>query len=314
VDVKVDVGRRRRRRRRRRRSRRRRRRRRCRISTARDEPHCQGDRHHAVAAIKDVRGTGGTHRRTRSGARRAAPVQRRAARSVEAGQAEIEDLRTKLGMSSLNSSLPPSRDDAAAKGKRRDKAKSARHARRREKESRRKNRSNCTLLPPDKVTSSQESYPTHCGDCGTPLRARHRLAEPERTQKYDLDDDHRLLVHEIRIYSGACPCCHATTKGPRPPEANTTKVGLLLLVRFHLSRRDVMAFLSEIRGVSLSLGLLSKIEKQCTKQLAEPYQEALEATQSAPALACRRDELVVRWNPRMAMDCHHWVRRPLSHR
>jgi transposase len=232
-----------------------------------------------------------------------------------------EDLRTKLGMSSLNSSLPPSRNDAAAKGKRRDKAKSAKHARRRETESRRKNRSNCTLLPPDKVTSSQESYPTHCGDCGTPLRARHRLAEPERIQKYDLDDDHRLLVHEIRIYSGACPCCHATTKGPRPPEANTTKVGpvlrafiLLLLVRFHLSRRDVIAFLSEIRGVSLSLGLLSKIEKQCTKQLEEPYQEALEATQSAPALACRRDELVVRWNPRMAMDCHHWVRRPLSHR
>jgi hypothetical protein len=76
----------------------------------------------------------------------------------------------------------------------------------------------------------------------------------------------------------------------------------------------VIAFLSEIRGVSLSLGLLSKIEKQCTKQLEEPYQEALEATQSAPALACRRDQLVVRWHPRMAMDRHHWVRRPLSHR
>jgi transposase len=105
--------------------------------------------------------------------------------ALKRAQAELEDLRTKLGMNSLNSSLPPSRDDAAAKGKRRDKAKSAKHARRREKESRRKNRSNCTLLP-DKVTSSQESYPTHCGDCGTPLRARHRLAEPERTQKYDL--------------------------------------------------------------------------------------------------------------------------------
>jgi hypothetical protein len=47
-------------------------------------------------------------------------------------------------------------------------------------------------------------------------------------------------------------------------------------------RRD-KAKSAKIRGVSLSLGLLSKIEKQCTKQLEEPYQEALEATQSAPA-------------------------------
>jgi transposase len=46
----------------------------------------------------------------------------------------------------------------------------------------------------------------------------------------------------------------------------------------------VIAFLSEIRGVSISLGLLSKIEKQCTKQLEEPYQEALETTQSAPVV------------------------------
>jgi transposase len=174
-----------------------------------------------------------------------------------------EELRRKLGMNSLNSSLPPSRDDAEAKGKRREKAKSAKQARRREKASRRRNRSNCTLLPPDKVTSSQTSYPTHCDECGKRRYACHRLAGPERIQNYDLDDDHRLLVHEIQIYSGKCPYCHAVTKGLRPPEANTTKVGpllrafiVLLLVRFHLSRRDVIAFLSEIRGVSISLGLL----------------------------------------------------------
>ena len=212
-------------------------------------------------------------------------------RALKQAQTEAEELRRKLGMNSLNSSLPPSRDDAEAKGKRREKAKSAKHARRREKESRRRNRSNCTLLPPDKVTSSQASYPTRCDECGRRLYACHRLAEPERIQKYDLDDDHRLLVHEVQIYSAKCPCCHAVTKGPRPPEANTTKVGpvlrafiVLLLVRFHLSRRDVIAFLSEIRGVSISLGLLSKIEKQCTKQLEEPYQEALETTQSAPVV------------------------------
>jgi hypothetical protein len=55
---------------------------------------------------------------------------------LKQAQAEVEDLRTKLGMNSLNRWLPTSRDDVAAKSNRRDKAKSAKHARRREKKSR----------------------------------------------------------------------------------------------------------------------------------------------------------------------------------
>jgi transposase len=207
-------------------------------------------------------------------------------------RAENDELRTKLGMNSLNSSMPPSRDDNEARGKRRDKAKSAKHARRHRKEARRKSQSQCSkLLPAGELTSWEESRPTKCGDCETGLRPCHLLAEPERIQKYDFDDDHRRLVHEIRIFSAQCPCCQAITKGPRPAAANTTKVGpvlraflLLLIARFRLSRRDVIAFLVEIYGIHLSLGLLSKIEKQATKQLEEPYQEAARATQSAPVV------------------------------
>jgi transposase len=211
---------------------------------------------------------------------------------LERLRAENEELSTKLGMNSLNSSMPPSRDGSEARGKRRDKAKSAKHARRRRKEARRKNRSQCSkLLAADELTSWEESRPTKCGDCETRLRPCHLLAEPERIQQYDFDDDHRRLVHEIRIFSAQCPCCQAITKGPRPAAANTTKVGpvlraflLLLIARFRLSRRDVVTFLVEIYGIHLSLGLLSKIEKQATKQLEEPYQEAARATQSAPVV------------------------------
>jgi transposase len=207
-------------------------------------------------------------------------------------RAENEELRTKLGMNSLNSSMPPSRDDSEARGKRRKKARSAKHARRRQKEARRKSRAQCSkLLPADALTSWEESRPTKCSDCGTRLRACHLLAEPERIQQYDLGNDGRRLAHEIRIFSAECPCCHAITKGPRPAAANTTKVRpvlraflLLLMARFALSRRDVIAFLVEVYGIHISLGLLSKIEKQVTKQMEEPYQEAARETQSAPVV------------------------------
>lgn len=206
------------------------------------------------------------------------------AAEIQELKALVEELRARLGMNSLNSSLAPSRDDAEAREKRR--AKAAEHARRRKKEARRKNRSKRSLLPPEMVTSSEEHRPRAC-DCGHRFRLRDLLTEPERIQKLDLPEL-RPLVHEIRLFSAHCPCCDEVTSAPRPPAADTTKVGpglralmVLLLGRFHLSRRDVVEFLADVLSVDVSLGLLSKIESQVTAGLDAPYQEALAATQKA---------------------------------
>lgn len=203
-------------------------------------------------------------------------------------EAIVEQLLAKLGMNSLNSSKAPSSDDAEAKAKRRERA--AKHARRRKKDARRKSRSKRTLLPPEMVTSFETHVPKECDHCGHRLRERDLLGEPERIQKVDLPEL-RPLVHELRLCSAVCPRCDEVTAAPRPASARTSKVGpnlralmILMLGRFHLSRRDVVAFLVEVLGVEVSLGLLSKIEAQVTEKLEAPYQEAVAATQQAPVV------------------------------
>ena len=202
---------------------------------------------------------------------------------------QLSELLAKLGKNSLNSSLAPSRDDAETKEKRREKA--AKHARRRKKDARRKNRSKrSTLMPTEMVTSSEDHVPCGCGECGRRLRKQDLLPEPERVQMLDIPPL-KPLVHEIRIHSGQCPECDAITKAARPSLANESKVGpslralmLLMVGRFHLSKRDTLEFLSDVLSVDLSVALVSKIEMQSTALLDVPYQEATKYTQAAPVV------------------------------
>lgn len=204
-------------------------------------------------------------------------------------EALVEELLARLGKNSLNSSLAPSTDDAEAKKKRRDKA--AKHARRRKKDARRKNRSKrSSLLPQDMVTSSEKHEPCGCSDCGRRFRKRDMLPEPKRLQHIDLPPL-QPLVHEVRVYSGLCPDCETVTRAPWPASANASKVGpglralvLLMVGRFHLSKRDVLAFLSEVLSIDISIGLVSKVERQSTEALDAPYAEAVAATKSAPVV------------------------------
>lgn len=207
---------------------------------------------------------------------------------LEATIAELRAALEKLTKNSLNSSLPPSRDDREAREKRRERA--AKHARRRKKEARKKNRSKRSLLPPERVTSSEEHHPSRCFECGTRLRRADMLDEPERLQQLELEEI-RLLVHEVVIHSGQCPCCETVTRAAQPTTATESKVGptlrallMLLIGRFHLSRREALEFLSDVVDVDLSLGLLSMIESQTAEALAPVVSEAAEAVKDAPVV------------------------------
>lgn len=207
--------------------------------------------------------------------------------ALEARIAELEALVEKLAKNSLNSSMPPSSDDAEARAKRRDRA--AKHARRRKKDARKKNRSKRSLLPPDRVTSSEVHRPSRCGECGNKLK-RADMLEPERIQQLDLAEI-KLLVHEVVIHSGQCPCCDTVTRAEQPAAATKPKAGptlrallALLVGRFHLSRREAMEFLSDVVDVDLSLRLISKIEGQITDALAPVVAEAAQAVKDAPVV------------------------------
>lgn len=208
---------------------------------------------------------------------------------LEAMVAELRAALEKLTKNSLNSSMPPSRDDAEARAARRDRA--AKHARRRKKDARKKNRSKrSSLVSPDRVTSREEHRPDRCGGCGERLRRKDMLDEPERIQQLDLAEI-KLLAHEVVIHSGQCPCCDEVTRASQPDSATKPKAGptlrallTLLVGRFHLSRREAMEFLSDVVEVDLSLGLISKIEGQVTEALAPVVAEAAQAVKDAPVV------------------------------
>ena len=194
-------------------------------------------------------------------------------------RAENAELKGRLGQNSLNSSLPPSRDNQEAREKRR--AKAAKAAKRREKEARSKNRSSKRILvPPERVTSSEDHHPTECGGCGRALSAKDLVAEPERIQHFELPQI-RPLVHEIRVHSAACPCCGHVTKARSPESARKPSLGpdlrafmALMVGRFQLSRRDVVELLDDVFHIPVSLRLVSKTEANTSDELEPAYVEA----------------------------------------
>lgn len=204
-------------------------------------------------------------------------------------RAENAELKAKLGQNSLNSSLPPSRDDKPTKEKRR--AKAAKTAKRREKNARRKNRSSKrVIVSPEQVTSSEDHHPEECGECGTVLSVNDLVAEPERIQQFELPPI-RPLVHEIRVHSAKCGCCGHVTKARSPDSARKPSLGpglrafmALMVGRFQLSRRDLVELLDDVFQVPVSLRLVSKTELGTTQALEPAYVEAHDFVRNSPVV------------------------------
>ena len=203
-------------------------------------------------------------------------------------EALVAELMARLGKNSTNSSKPPSSDDAPGREQRRTEA--AKHAKRRVKDARRKNRAKRGMLPPEAVTSSEDHKPSACKCCFRRFRATDILCDPERIQKLELPEL-APLCHEIRIFSGSCRHCDVVTSAARPAAASTTKLGprLRALIttlrgRYQLSHRDVVEYLADVHGIDVSLGLLSKLDGRLANEMEPAYQEAVAVTQSAPVV------------------------------
>ena len=199
-----------------------------------------------------------------------------------------EELCAQLGKNSLNSSLPPSRDDQSAREERR--ARAAKTAKRRDaqKKARRKNRgAKRELVPSDLVTTSSDHWPDACGCCGEKLRCKDVVGDPDRVQHLELPEQ-RPDVHEFRMHQVRCSGCGAETRAKRPADAQGPVFGprlralvTMLVVRYRLSRRDVVEYLGDVLGVPASAAQLSFGERRTTRALEAPYAEALKATQEA---------------------------------
>lgn len=210
---------------------------------------------------------------------------RRLEREVHRLRQRLEELERRLNRNSGNSSVPPSANPPWAPRPASKKKPTGRkpggqpghqgHHRK--------------LLPVAEVDEVVRHRPARCKHCGEKFPEnqsgqvidRHQISELPRRP---------VTVTEHQSYACTCSHCGEITKKAIPPELTRSVFGERLSAvmafassRMHGSRRAVEELLEEVLGVPLALGSVMAREKEITLALSEPYQQARQAIQEAPA-------------------------------
>ena len=199
---------------------------------------------------------------------------------VDELESRVGDLEARLKLNSTNSSKPPSSDPIGMKrkppapptGKKRGGQPGHRKARR-------------LLVPPEKVRETFDCKPTDCRRCGQELSGDdpepliHQVAELPRIEPF---------VDEYRLHRLTCPACRATTCGELPAGVPTGCFGPYLRAllamfagAYRLSKRQVRQVAADVFTLSISTGMISKLERQSAAALEAPYNELAVAVHHA---------------------------------
>jgi transposase len=194
----------------------------------------------------------------------------------------LGDLENRLKLNSTNSSKPPSSDPIGMKrkppappsGKKRGGQPGHRKARR-------------ILVPPEKVRETFDCKPEVCRRCGQGLAGDdpepviHQVAELPRIEP---------IVDEYRLHRLTCPVCRATTCGVLPPGVPTGCFGPYLRAvlamfagAYRLSKRQIRQVATDVFALSISIGMIAKLERQSATVLEAPYNELGAAVHHAEA-------------------------------
>lgn len=196
--------------------------------------------------------------------------------------AEVAELKRRMGMTSANSSKPPSSDPPGAKAEAAQPPKGRRKKRGAKKGHPRQNKE---LLAEEDVTKLVELLPEVCPACGqTHFRDS---GEPSlRDQFIDLPPI-RPEVTEIRRPVMVCTACGQMAYAPLPE--NTPKhvfgsgvvamVGVLTGV-LNVSKRKAHLMMTQIFHVPISLGAVSECERRLSNALDGPYTQVLAAARA----------------------------------
>jgi transposase len=196
------------------------------------------------------------------------------AATIKAQAEEIAELKRRLGENSSNSNKPPSTDSPADRQARPKDAPSGkpRGGQRGHKGHKR------TFLPPHRVRSSTDCFPTRCRRCDEALPKR-RDPDPIQHQVVDVPkiepiaDDYWL--HRVTCTCGETTC--GTLPAGVPPGMLGRQVLALVAVMTadgHMSRRKVQALLRDVFGLEVSLGTLSESEQIISDAVAPAVDEA----------------------------------------
>jgi transposase len=202
-------------------------------------------------------------------------------------QARVEDLETRLGQNSTNSSRPPSADPPDAPERPpvpptgRQRGAQPGHLPHQR-----------TLVPSDQVDQVIAHWPRTCRQCQAPLAPDQVpvVGDPVRHQVTELPPV-RAHVTEHRLYHLRCPHCATTTCASLPAEVPAGAFGprlqatvAVLSGRYRLSRREVVGVCTDVLGVPLATGSVDGLCQATAAALAAPVAELQAAVQQAPAV------------------------------
>jgi transposase len=184
----------------------------------------------------------------------------------------IADLEEKLNKNSTNSSKPPSSDPPSVKrrptappsGKKRGGQPGHKHQPR-------------PLVPPEQLRQVIECKPPQCRWCGHNLQGedpepiRHQVAEVPPIQP---------VVDEYRLHRLRCSRCGTSTCAALPPGVPTGAFGprlrailSVLAGAYRLGKRPIRRLADDLLGLSLSTGMISRLERQAAAELEAPVEE-----------------------------------------
>jgi transposase len=196
----------------------------------------------------------------------------------------IADLEARLNTNSTNSSKPPSSDPPGIKVKRRPPVPPSGRKRGGQPGHKRHTRA---LVPPDQIRETFEIKPTQCGGCGAALEGQD--PDPVRHQVAEVPPV-RPDVDEYRLHRLTCSDCGATTRATLPAGIPTGPFGPRLRAilamfagSYRLAKRPIQQLASDLFGLDVSLGMISKLERRAAEVLGPVIAEVAAAIKAAPS-------------------------------
>jgi transposase len=199
---------------------------------------------------------------------------------VDSLEKQIAQLEAQLQQNSTNSSKPPSSDPIGLKRK-----PPAQPTGRKRGGQPGHPKAERPLVPPEKVRSTRDCRPTSCRRCAHPLSGDdsnpliHQVADLPKIEP---------VVDEYRLHRLSCPHCGETTCGNLPEGIPTGSFGPYLQAvlatlagAYRLSKRQTQQLVGDLFGLSISTGMISKLERQSAAALAEPYSELAQSVPEA---------------------------------
>jgi transposase len=191
---------------------------------------------------------------------------------VQSFERRIAELEERLGKNSTNPSKPPSSDPPSVK--RRPPAPASVKKRGGQPGHRRHSR---PLVPPERLRQVIECKPPACRCCGHDLQGddpqplRHQVAELPPIEP---------TVDEYRLHRLECPHCGTSTCAALPPGVPTGAFGprlrailSVLAGAYRLGKRPIRQLASDLLGLSISTGMIARLERQAAAELQAPVEE-----------------------------------------